>query len=167
MLSHRIWHIFACKRLSWLTKSTYKVQRTGGDSTEVALYKALGTIPRLKYLSLDLAVSDPFLFGEDQSDEVIHMLGDFDTGIGELLPVDPSFDDFDSDLCRYGMQERYRARNDHARKLWLIVPWIRSWSVQSFEELSRQKRIIAPWYRGWIFISTSQNAFVSSLHLAG
>ncbi|KAJ5273765.1 hypothetical protein N7478_008890 [Penicillium angulare] len=95
---------------------TCKVQRTGGDRAEVALYKALGTITRLKNLSLGLSVSDPALFGDDESDQGIIRPGHLLFPSQESLSLDPTFDDFDSQLCRWGLQELYRARNGHVRK---------------------------------------------------
>jgi hypothetical protein len=74
-----------------LENFTLTIPRTNGDSKEVSIYKALGSIPRLRNLdlSLDAAYIAPFEMEDD--DEGIHYA---DTP----MPEDPSFDEIDQQV---------------------------------------------------------------------
>ncbi|KAJ5587846.1 uncharacterized protein N7459_003611 [Penicillium hispanicum] len=101
-----------CPRLEDLA---CKVQRSQGDSSEVARYRALGTIPRLRYLTLYLCASDPALDGgEETKIEPWSWHGRRDR---DLAPTHPSFDDFDNEPSDPDTAQYYRSRNGHARRL--------------------------------------------------
>ncbi|KAF7182839.1 hypothetical protein CNMCM7691_002583 [Aspergillus felis] len=81
-----------------LEKMSIPIRRTQGDSREVALYKALGTIRNLKFLDLALDVSDPTLYQEDAS-------------------LDTDWDDFDNEYTEGDLGGINHSRNGHIRKL--------------------------------------------------
>ncbi|GFF80418.1 hypothetical protein IFM47457_05171 [Aspergillus lentulus] len=84
--------------LSSAGEDEYPICRTQGDAREVALYKALGTIRNLKFLDLELNVSDPSLYQENAS-------------------IDPDWDDFDNQYTEEGLEGINRSRNGHIRNL--------------------------------------------------
>jgi hypothetical protein len=89
---------------------TIQISRSRGDIQEVAKYKAIGALPRLKRLSLKLNVSDLFLLdGYDYEDEEE----------GREIPEtrsDTSFNSFDQQYCDCTFFHYFlRPRNGHIR----------------------------------------------------
>lgn len=87
-----------------------QINRSRGDIQEVAKYKAIGALPRLKRLSLKLDASDLFLLiGYDDEDEEA----------GREIPEtrnDASFNSFDQQYCDCTFFHDYlRPRNGHIR----------------------------------------------------
>lgn len=79
-----------------------------GDATEVALYKTLGSFPRLRHVSLRLITSNAAVLRDDDEDTD-------DEGEWTQTPNDPSFDAFDQQFCR-PISNNYRStRNGHLR----------------------------------------------------
>ncbi|KAE8379381.1 hypothetical protein BDV26DRAFT_303725 [Aspergillus bertholletiae] len=106
------------------------IPRSQGDATEAALYRALGTIPRLKYLHLHLDVSDASLGG---SQEIVAAPSrtEFDhefrreprRNINSALtvtskpPSEASFDEFGNEFTVPDLGGFYRSRNGHVQRL--------------------------------------------------
>lgn len=96
-----------------LEELTIPVQRSKGDKKEVALYKALGTIPSLQYLDLWLEVSPAALYRED---ECLAVPIKYSAGTRES-PTDPSFDDFDNQYMDLYSKGFYRVRKGYIRDM--------------------------------------------------
>lgn len=94
-----------------LEELTIPVQRSKGDKKEVALFRALGTIPSLRYLDLSLEVSPAALYRED---ECLAVPIQYSPGTRES-PTDPSFDDFDNQWIDLYSQGFYRVRKGYIR----------------------------------------------------
>ncbi|KAH6839491.1 hypothetical protein B0I37DRAFT_386584 [Chaetomium sp. MPI-CAGE-AT-0009] len=99
-----------CPRIDTLA---LKIRRSRGDAAEVALYRALGRFPNLRCLGLTLDAFPPPWFETEPPRERVP--GDtrfpsFDT------PVDPSFDDYDSQYLRTDL---YPYRNGHIRDVFI------------------------------------------------
>ncbi|BAE54956.1 hypothetical protein BDV35DRAFT_407155 [Aspergillus flavus] len=98
------------------------IPRSQGDATEIALYKAIGTIPRLRYLHLHLDVSDASLgrsqdnLETDMNQEFRH---DFNLvrNINTKPPSEPSFDEFGNNFSIKDLGGFYRSRNGHVQRL--------------------------------------------------
>jgi len=92
------------------------IHRSKGDATEVATYQALGSPPKLQYLSLVLDASNYTILGPDA-------LGDFDDEDDDApypeTPNDPSFDDFDQQFFTRGYISFRHPRNGHIRDAFL------------------------------------------------
>jgi hypothetical protein len=80
---------------SLLEDLTLTIPRSKGDKNEVAIYNALGSIPRLQDLQLTLnaAYIPPY--------EMEDIDGDEDYFPDTLMPNDPSFDGFDQQVYSY------------------------------------------------------------------
>lgn len=83
------------------------VHRSRGDVTEVRLYKTLGSLPMLRNLALTLDASNRAVMGEDD--------GETDEDNVPETPGDPTFDEFDQQLCEYDFGGLRRPRNGHIR----------------------------------------------------
>ncbi|KAJ5585068.1 uncharacterized protein N7459_004868 [Penicillium hispanicum] len=90
------------------------IRRTQGDEREVALYRALGTIRRLKHLHLGLEVSPMDLCRQEDILALPGQLSDFEPS---EPPIDPSFDEFDYEYTERNLMTTYRARNGHIKKM--------------------------------------------------
>lgn len=97
-----------------LEEFTTMVRRTMGDSREVAVYRALGTIRKLKHLSLILDVSPVDLCTEE--DDVQPWVENPEPDDSQV-PNDPSFDSFDRKLCTEDRGKVFWARNGHVKQI--------------------------------------------------
>lgn len=88
------------KPCPFLEKLTIKIKRCKGDAQEVANYKAIGVLPRLRHLYLDLDASDlDLLQRPDSPNDNLEARND------------PTFDDFDQQYCKdmfYGNAQHLR-----------------------------------------------------------
>ncbi|PKX92387.1 uncharacterized protein P174DRAFT_407907 [Aspergillus novofumigatus IBT 16806] len=108
-----------------LEKMSISIRRTQGDAREVALYKALGTIRNLKFLDLELNVSDPTLYQENTS-------------------IDPDWDDFDNQYTEEDLEGINRSRNGHIRRLLVNTLIDEPLASSIFEVISAAKSHDAP-----------------------
>ncbi|KAB8269306.1 hypothetical protein BDV30DRAFT_251438 [Aspergillus minisclerotigenes] len=98
------------------------IPRSQGDATEIALYKAMGTIPRLRYLHLNLDVSDASL-GRSQDNLETDIDQEFRRDINPVRstnnkpPSEPSFDEFGNNFSIKDLGGFYRSRNGHVQRL--------------------------------------------------
>ncbi|OGM41977.1 NCS1 allantoate transporter [Aspergillus bombycis] len=98
------------------------IPRSQGDATEVALYKAIGTLPHLKYLHLHLDISDASL-GTSQDNMVTDPEQEFRRDRNPLPnrntkpPSEPSFDEFGNEISIKDLGGCYRSRNGHVQRL--------------------------------------------------
>ena len=98
------------------------IPRSQGDATEIALYRAIGTIPRLRYLHLHLDVSDASL-GRSQDNLETDMNQEFRRdfnlvrNINTKPPSEPSFDEFGNNFSIKDLGGFYRSRNGHVQRL--------------------------------------------------
>jgi hypothetical protein len=88
------------------------LHRSKGDATEVACYKALGSIQRLENLSLTL---DALNHAIPLSNAHVGYDDDDDDAEYPEIPNDPSFDDFDRQFFKGGFLSRRDQRNGHVR----------------------------------------------------
>ncbi|GAB1209174.1 hypothetical protein APSETT445_007941 [Aspergillus pseudonomiae] len=100
------------------------IPRSQGDATEVALYKAIGTIPRLKYLHLHLDISDATLgTSQDNMARATDTEQEFHRGRNPIPntptkpPSEPSFDKFGNKFSVKDLGGCYRSRNGHIQRL--------------------------------------------------
>ncbi|KAE8418051.1 hypothetical protein BDV36DRAFT_309004 [Aspergillus pseudocaelatus] len=98
------------------------IPRSEGDAREVALYRAIGTIPRLQYLHLHLDVSDASLSrGQDHVETDIdqEFRRDFNPvrNTNSKPPSEPSFDNFGNKFTVKDLGGFYRSRNGHVQRL--------------------------------------------------
>jgi len=90
-----------------LSRLTLLIPRTRGDAQEQIIYKTLGAIPKLQYLSLTLDCSDRTIYASPFDPE-----GDEDV----VVPQDPSFDDFHQTFFPFDPRGSYDTpRNGHVR----------------------------------------------------
>ncbi|KAF4216560.1 hypothetical protein CNMCM8980_010202 [Aspergillus fumigatiaffinis] len=108
-----------------LEKLSIPIRRTKGDAREVALYKALGTIRNLKFLDLELNVSDPTLYQENAS-------------------IDSDWDNFDNQYTDEDLQGVNRSRNGHIRNLLVNTLIDEALASSIFEVISAAKSQDAP-----------------------
>lgn len=98
-----------------------KIQRFQGDASEVASYRALGTIKRLRYLALFLAAYDPSLNGGEET-SVISEFPIWGSGRMWDEPLQPvssthdAWDRFDEELFFRNLGGYFRNRNGHIRR---------------------------------------------------
>lgn len=77
------------KTCPFLEKLTIKIKRSKGDAQEVAQYRAIGALPRLRHLYLDLDASDLELLQRPETPKE-----NFEAR------NDPTFNDFDQQYCK-------------------------------------------------------------------
>lgn len=94
-----------------------KIHRTQGDASEVRLYRALGSIPRLKSVCLNLCLNDAALWGGEEN---FLRSGCTQFSVAQnarpLAPSDPNFDDFDKQESKFDLGEHFRNRNSHVQR---------------------------------------------------
>lgn len=95
-----------------LEELSIPIQRSKGDSKEVALYRALGTLKSLQYLDLWLDVSPTALYREEDFLEVPPQEQSFQA---IESPTDPSFDEFDNEHTELYSGDLYKLRKGHIR----------------------------------------------------
>ncbi|KAE8348532.1 hypothetical protein BDV28DRAFT_88013 [Aspergillus coremiiformis] len=98
------------------------IPRSQGDATEVALYRALGTIPRLKYLYVALDVSDASLGRREDDTTTLFPTSpnrspNRDFHAASKPPSEPLFDEFGNQLSAQDLGGIYRSRNGHVQRL--------------------------------------------------
>jgi hypothetical protein len=93
------------KNCPFLEKLTIKIKRSRGDAREVSSYKAIGALPRLRHLYLDLDASNMDLLEEPNYRNRV-----FETH------NDPTFNEFEQQHCDedFDYHDRY-SRNSHLR----------------------------------------------------
>ncbi|KAE8160882.1 hypothetical protein BDV40DRAFT_313466 [Aspergillus tamarii] len=98
------------------------ITRSEGDATEVALYRAIRTIPRLQYLHLYLDVSDASL-SRNQDNVETDIGQEFRRDFNQVRntnskpPSEPSFDEFGNTFTIKDLGGFYRSRNGHVQRL--------------------------------------------------
>lgn len=97
-----------------LEELSIPIQRSKGDSQEVALYRALGTLKSLKYLDLWLDVSPTALCREEDCLDVPPQEQLFPA---IKSPTDPSFDEFDNEHTELYSGGFYKLRKGHIRDI--------------------------------------------------
>jgi hypothetical protein len=92
-------HILAIAEVCpYLEELTIETRRSRGDASEIALYRALGRLPRLQNLCLKLDASPtPFI-----------SVVDADGSIRQDTAVEPWFDDWDTQYIRQGLNPHRR-----------------------------------------------------------
>jgi hypothetical protein len=104
------------------------LKRSQGDAAEVALYRALRTIRRLKYLTLALNASDPALIETEHTE--------YHGG----APTDLSFDEFDNQISKRNIGMFYRSRNGHVRRVLINSAVDEDLVNEIFNSISSSKR---------------------------
>jgi hypothetical protein len=95
-----------------LEELSLAVQRSKGDTKEVALYRALGTLRSLQYLDLGLDVSPAAFYRKEECLAVPPQEQSF-TAIES--PTDLSFDEFDNEYTELYSGGFYKLRKGHIR----------------------------------------------------
>ncbi|KAB8216597.1 hypothetical protein BDV33DRAFT_207246 [Aspergillus novoparasiticus] len=98
------------------------IPRSQGVATEVGLYRAIGTIPRLKYLHLHLDISDVSL-GTTQDNVTTDTSQQFRRDFNPIRntnikpPSEPLFDELGNEFSIKDLGGVYRSRNGHVQRL--------------------------------------------------
>lgn len=118
-----------------------KIQRSHGDASEVASYRALGSISRLKYLTLYLAAYDPSLNGGEET-EVLNYSPRW--GVMDISqPVastHESWDRFDNQISFQDLGGYFRNRNGHIRRFMINCAVDESLACAIFRLISSSKK---------------------------
>ncbi|KAK2808733.1 hypothetical protein FQN50_004405 [Emmonsiellopsis sp. PD_5] len=125
-----------------LEDMTISIQRSQGDKNEVAAYRALGTVRRLKRLSLTLNVSDKAIRAEPTYVERLRAEQNT-SGLIEP-PHDPSFDDFDNQYLGHNISIAFRVKNGHLRRLLINSAIDKNLACAIFQTISSTKASDAP-----------------------
>lgn len=121
-----------------LEELTIKVSRSRGDAHEVAKYKALGQLPRLRRLFLNLDASDITLLQHGDDDR------DNDEDRENHVPYtrnDPTFNDFDQQYCMTDFRVSRYPRNGHIRDAFINAALDRSLACGIYEVISSSKSL--------------------------
>ncbi|PIG87314.1 hypothetical protein AARAC_010438 [Aspergillus arachidicola] len=98
------------------------IPRSQGDAAEIALYRAIGTIPRLRYLHLHLDISDASL-GTTQDNVTTDTNQEFRRDFNPIRntnikpPSEPLFDELGNEFSIKDLGGFYRSRNGHVQRL--------------------------------------------------
>ncbi|KAK2782705.1 hypothetical protein FQN53_009629 [Emmonsiellopsis sp. PD_33] len=126
-----------------LEDMTITIQRSQGDKNEVAAYRALGTIRRLKRLSLTLDVSDRAICAGGT--DVERLRAEQNTSGLIEPPHDPSFDDFDNQYLDHNMSSNaFNIKNGHMRRLLINSAIDKNLACSIFQTISSTKAPDAP-----------------------
>jgi hypothetical protein len=117
------------------------IQRTYGNAREVALYRALGSLPKLQHLALDLDVSDfqqlpDKPLPEDSDDEISEWRIPFDA---QALPNHTSLGEFDLELCVMYSWHPQSASNGRIRGALINAAIDKTLACSIFKEVSAAK----------------------------
>ena len=94
-----------------------KIQRSLGDASEVRIYRALGTIPRLRFLKINFCAFDPALHGGEEDEVWSYVPPWTSEGLEHPpAPSDPSFDEFENQVSDFNFEQNHRPRNGHVQR---------------------------------------------------
>jgi hypothetical protein len=124
-----------------LEKLAISIQRTYGNAREVASYRALGSLPKLQHLTLELDVSDlqqlpDEPLPEDSDDEISEWQIPFDP---QALPNHASLRGFDLKLCVMAHCEPQSATNGRLRGALINTAIDKTMACSVFETVSAAK----------------------------
>ncbi|KAJ5613155.1 hypothetical protein N7510_006349 [Penicillium lagena] len=118
-----------------------KIQRSQGDASEVASYRALGTINRLKYLTLYLAAYDPSLNGGEETHVINYSpsWGGWGDPPQAMSSTHTSWDRLDNHLSFQDLGGYFRNRDGHIRRFMINSAVDESLACAIFRVISSSK----------------------------
>ena len=108
----------------------------------MALYKALGTIQSLRYLSLTYNIF-PAGLGERSREGMVSLTEEINFDLHEL-PSDPSFDEFDNQFCEEEIDQAFPLRRGDVRKFMTDTIVDMDLSCAIFQTISSAKALESP-----------------------
>ncbi|KAJ5463925.1 hypothetical protein N7475_007060 [Penicillium sp. IBT 31633x] len=148
------------KECPFLEELTITIKRTQGDVVEVGLYKALGTIQNLQYLDLNYEISPAGLHNHHRETMIASNYCELSalSTINEL-PKDPSFDEFDNQLCESETDGILQLRNGHVRRMIIDSVMDEKLVCAIFQAISGAKPPGSPLFKDLTIVSRASSRY--------